>query len=71
MPRNGNRNPSCPNQRPLKKGDIVVINSGGPQMLIVGINGKDDDGNRMIKCRWRVKGGHEYNVWPEPCLRLV
>ena len=51
----------------LKLGDVVVLNSGGPQMTITYIS--DYSGNTT--CKWIVDGKGHQAEFPLPCLTLV
>lgn len=49
----------------LRIGDIVTINSGGPNMLVVDIDGLD------VTVAWRNEGAVTENTWTRPCLHRV
>lgn len=57
-----------------KVGDIVVLNSGGPRMTVVAVQGQ------MVTCAWylgaseiEIHEGHSYSslTVPGPCLTLI
>lgn len=56
-----------PGTLPFRMGDIVVANSGGPNMLVV-----DDSDTERVTCAWRQPDGSSSEAdWPRPCVHRI